>query len=270
MNKEKVHSLVNSLIDYGPIVITVVVGAIVSIRMIYQPQSQSTDIYLQWILIILLLIAVTELVDRFRVLRSSEKKLDQLMSISKGSSGAQGFFFHQMPDLRDRFFKAKSIAISGVSLLGTSNNYHPALSNRLLARIPIRIMVVDPDRDKTYADLAVFRLESHEEQADLRGNILTALKNFSLIKNKGHDQNCFKIKVLPYPISYGIWIIDDNTTDAEIWVELYAFRFTPDPVFRLLPSRDKEWYEYFRDEYNRMWNAASDWVPEPGFSKQLK
>lgn len=254
--KEKILSFVNNLLDYGPILLTVLVGAYAAVATINSKLDDKA--LLQWILGLLVLIATTQLVDRFRILRSTDKKLDQILTLSEGTGGTKGFLLESMPDLRDRVKTAKSIAISGVSLAGTSNNYHPILQERLKAGVPVRLLLIDPDAELPVADVAVYRIEKTQDPNVLRRSLNFSLETFSLLSNVDKKKK-LKIRLLPYPTIYGIWILDFDTDNAEVWVELYSFRKTPEPAFQLLPRRDGVWYEFFSEQFEKMWAASNEW-----------
>lgn len=254
--KEKILSFVNSLIDYGPIVVTVLVGAYATLATL--KGEMTTADMLQWVLGLLVLIATTQLVDRFRVLRGTDKKLDQILTVSQGTAGTKGFLLDSMPDLRERLKVAKSIAISGVSLAGTSNTYHPVLQDRLRSGVPVRLLVTDPSADLPVADVAVYRIEKTQDSNVLRRSTNHSLETFSLLSDVDPKKK-LKIRLLPYPTMFGIWVLDFGTDNAEIWVELYSFRKTPEPAFQLLPRRDGIWYDFFADQFEKMWSASSEW-----------
>ena len=255
--KEKILSFVNNLLDYGPITITVLVGAYATVATING--KLGTESVLQWILGLLVLIATTQLIDRFRVLRNTDKKVDQILAISQGTGGVKGVFLEGMPDLRARLSNAKSVSISGVSLAGTSNTYSHALMECLRAGAKVRLLVSDPDPALPIVDIAVYRLEKHHDTGILRNSIVHALDNFSLLHKYDPKGRTLKIRLLPFSTIYGIWIIDYDTPDAEIWVEIYSFRKTPEPAFQLLPKRDGIWYEYFIEQFENMWIASHEW-----------
>ncbi len=257
MNKEKLILFFNLIIDYGPIIITVLMGAYAAFSTL--EGSTNSEQMLQWVLAILLLITSTQLVDRFRVLRSTDKKLDQVITISRGMAGPKGFWLESMPDLRVRLSKAHSISISGVSLAGTSNQFNTISQERLKSGVPIRLLVCDPDPTTPTADIAAYRIEKHQDPDTLRRAINHALDNFSLVAKVDPKRKNLKIRLLPYPPTFGIWIIDYGLPNAEIWVEIYAFRQTPEPAFQLLPRRDGEWYEFFADQFEKMWSASREW-----------
>jgi len=259
MKKEKLLALANNIIDYGPIIVTVLVGAYASFWAFNE--SVSNEQILQWILAILLLIASVQLIDRFRVLRSTDIKLDKLIAVFRGEAGAKGFLQKSLPDFRSRLASAKSISISGVSLAGTSNNMLNTIQDRMQKGTPVRILVTDPDPEKPIADVAAYRLEKHQDPEMLRRSIMHAIDNFSLMVKHDPKGELLNIRVLPYPTIFGIWLIDYGTPDAEVWVEIYLFRKTPEPAFQLLPRRDGEWYDFFVEQFEKMWSASRMWDP---------
>lgn len=254
--RRRILTIVNNIIDYGPILLTVLVGAFATVRSI-NSHLDSNEL-LQWILGLLVLIASTQLVDRFRILRNTNKKLDQIIEFSNGSGGAKGFLLDSMPDLRERVKSAKSISISGVSLAGTSNLYHPILQDRLKAGVPMRLLMIDPAIDKPVADVAVYRIDKTQDASVLRRSVNYSLETFSLLSPFDQKRK-LKIRLLPFPTIYGIWILDYGTNEAEVWVELYSFRQTPEPAFQLKPGRDGVWYEFFVNQFEKMWVASCDW-----------
>jgi hypothetical protein len=133
---------VNSLLDYGPIILTVLFASLASLR-----ASQSgtpTDQILQWLLLILVLLSTTQLIDRFRLLRGLERRLDILLKQDKSQVSARQLFNLRMPDLEDRLRKAKTIDHNGITLVNTSNNRLGAFSTCLAAGGMVRLILPKP------------------------------------------------------------------------------------------------------------------------------
>ncbi len=62
---------------------------------------------------------------------------------------------------------------------------------------------------------------------------------------------------LPYLPAYGFSMVDPDTPDGIIVVELYHHRSTEDnPTFELSAARDGEWYQFFRRQFDLMWASC--------------
>jgi hypothetical protein len=56
---------------------------------------------------------------------------------------------------------------------------------------------------------------------------------------------------------------DARKKNGIIFVEIYPHKYGSQlsPTFELTPKNDKDWYGYFIDQFEQMWNAASPWDP---------
>lgn len=258
-SKTKTYRYVNYVLDYGPVIITVVVATVVSLAS--ARSSVATGEMLQWVLITLALLATTQLLDRFRVMRDIDGKLDRLIRKSEGFGGATSFFVERIPHLEERFRKAKTIAINGMTLSSTSDNFWGTFRQRLEDGAKIRLLIIDPEH--AALNVAANRFHKHQDPQRVKREIEHALDNLeSLILNSG-SEGYFQVRLLPYVPPYGIWLIDANSPQAEIWVELYTFRDEPEPSFQLFPSRDGMWFAFFQQQFETMWNASREWKPTP-------
>ena len=252
--------LLEGALDYTPVIITVLFAALASL--IATSSNTTAEELLQWTLAVLALMATTQLIDRFRILRSLEARVERLASRNREHMAAGDLFIRDRPDLQERLRQARSIAISGVSLARTSVSLWPILQERLEQRVPIRIMLLDPDHSA--ADVASYRIQRHQDPVRIRAEIRHALGNFAaLSEQKPALSATFQLRLLPYAIPCGIWIIDGGSAKAEIWVEMYTFRETVEPTFHLLPHRDGEWFSLFEGQFEKMWDVSKAWTADP-------
>lgn len=246
---------VNYLLDYGPIVATVLFA---SVAALLAGQSGTTiEQILQWILIILVLLSTTQLLERFRLLRNLDRKLDTIVEQGHTEVSADQLFSLRMPDLQDRLRVAKSIDHNGITLAGTSNNRLGAFSSCISAGGKIRLLMVDPS-DKAI-EVAAQRFYKHQDHTRLRREAEYALDNFSSMYRDPFVVSQFKIGFVKSVPPYSIWVLDANTPQAEIWVGLYPFRDDPEPTMRLLPHKDNEYYTFFQKQFDLMWEASTLW-----------
>jgi len=243
------------IFDYAPIVMTVIVAAGASLYGIRS--GLQTNELLQLMLLILALLATSFLIDRFRVIKNIERKIDK---INGGGSDAQSFFIDHLPCLNKRIKDAKSISISGITLARTSSTFFDTFDKAIKSGVDIRLQLVNPENKAL--DVITQRFQKHQNVANLKRESYHALDNFSpLVANKETKGN-LTLKLVNIAPPYGIWIIDENTSNAEIWVELYSFRDSPEPTFHLLPSRDGKWFDYFQNQFELMWKTGVVWTPE--------
>jgi hypothetical protein len=254
-NDSNILKYLDYIFDYAPIVMTVIVAAGASL---YGMKSGlETNELLQVMLLILALLATSFLIDRFRVIKNIEQKIDK---INSGDSNAVSFFSDNLPDLNQRLKSAKSISISGITLARTSNSFYNTFDQSLKKGVKIRLQVVNPE-DKAL-DIITQRFQKHQNVVKLKRESYHALDNLHpLVVNK-RIKGSLTLKHVNFAPPYGIWMIDENTSKAEIWVELYSFRDTPEPTFHLLPSRDKKWFDYFQNQFELMWENGVLWKPD--------
>jgi hypothetical protein len=255
--KGRAYRYVNHILDYGPVIVTVMVATFASLA---SARSGITiDEMLQWTLIVLALLATTQLLDRFRIMRDIDTKLDGLADRAQGFSGATSFFIERIPHLEERFRRAKFIAINGMTLSTTSDNFWGTFEQRIEDGAGIRLLIIDPEHPAL--SVAANRFHKHQDPQRVRREIEHTLDNLeSLVATTG-SKGSFQVRLLPFVPPYGIWLIDANTPQAEIWVELYTFRDEPEPSFQLFPSRDGVWFAFFQQQFETMWNASKDWNP---------
>ncbi|MEM4724813.1 MAG: hypothetical protein QXP01_07355 [Candidatus Hadarchaeum sp.] len=249
---------VNYILDYGPIIVTVIVATIASLST--TRSSVTSDEMLQWALVVLALLATTQLVDRFRLMRNLESKVEHILESAGHSSGANAFFTRQIPYMTDRLLRAKTISINGITLSRTSDSLWGTFKQKIAEGARIRVLVIDPDHP--VLDVAANLFQKHQDPSRLRREIEHALDNFASLMTDSIRSEAFQVRLLPCIPPYGIWLIDVDTPQAEIWVEVYPFRSEQQPAFHLLPHRDGEWFAFFQRQFEIMWSASREWHPK--------
>lgn len=254
----RIVTFIGYVVDFAPVLATVAIATYASFRATQSNAAEQE--LLQLILLILGLIATTQLIDKLRILRTIDAKLDKLVDSSQTGQGAANFFTYDFADLRERIRTAKSVAINGITLVRTSNTYFLDFKYCLANNGQVRILVIDPNHH--VIETAAKRFNKHQDAEKLRRESEQALDNFeSLLSAKGANKG-FRLQTTSFVPAYGIWLIDADTPKAEIWVELYSFQGEQDPAFHLLPHRDGEWFTFFRNQFELMWNAGEPWHPQ--------
>ncbi len=255
MEKHKPHlrrKVLDNLIDYGPVILSVLVSTIAALRA--TQTGISSEELLQLVLIILVILSTTQLIDRFRLLRNLENNIETILQTREMTVGLDKVFLTTLPNLSDRLRQAKTITHNGITLVGTSNALLTVFSNCLANGCQIHLIMINPE-DKAL-DVASQRFFKHQDHLRLRREAAHALDNFSSLYSSSHEFVIGFSNVVP---PYSIWLIDANTKNAEIWVGLYSYRDTIEPWLHLLPNKDGEMFDFFQRQIESLWKDSSMW-----------
>ncbi len=153
--------LISDLVDYGPIVITVIAAIIFSIQA-NSPNHQTGDV-LQWMLLLLTFLATTMLVDRFRFMRKLDTKVTGLEETVLALKTGEIEVLDEIPDLRERIQRARSVSLSGLTLNRTSMEYRSILRERANSGAQIRVLILDPEDEPLLATTAIICQQPYDE-----------------------------------------------------------------------------------------------------------
>lgn len=165
---------------------------------------------------------------------------------------ANDFFQKKFPNFGDRIESAKSINIIGITLGRTSNTFVPDFQNCIDRGGKIKILVVNPNHKAM--EVAANRFLKHQEYEKFKKECEHALDNFEVLKNRNNGN--VEIRYLNAVPPFSLWTFDENSSRAELWLEIYTFRNNIEPAIHLTPSRDKEWYRVFNEQFELMWNTG--------------
>lgn len=250
MTKPKSNLLrfVNYLIDYLPIIATVTAATLASLSTV-RSNTTTTEL-LQWILLVLALLATTQLVDRLRLMRGIESKVDQIIQSSEVSRSAESFLAQSLPKRTERLKSAKSIAINGMTLARTSNSFYALFKECVISGGQVRLLIIDPNHPAL--EVAANRFSKHQDPKRLQREIEHALDNLQSLATDPRTLQGFQLKLAPFVPPYGIWLIDADSPKAEIWIEFYSFQADLDPAIQLLPQRDGVWFHFFKQQFENI------------------
>lgn len=257
--KKFVNTAFGLVLDYVPILLAVVAGGMAAVAAVRQ--TITPDEVVVWTLAVLVLLSTTQLVDRFRVIRQMDGKLDKALLEIDDLKTQKALFTTGLPDLEQRLRKAKTIAINGITLSRTSDTLWGVFRDCFGRGGKVRLLIVHPDDPAI--ELASKRFHKHQDAARIKREAEHALDNFESLTTQPRAQRGFQVKLGKFVPSFGIWMIDADTAEAEIWVEMYTYRDEPEPTFQLLPQRDNMWFKYFQRQFELMWDDALLWEPTP-------
>lgn len=182
-------------------------------------------------------------------------------------------FFRPMQDFEVRLKNATKIDLCGVSLTSMISTHFATLRSRIEAGAELRILVIDSkssaiemtsERSTNPKDTMYYR-----RRLDSTFSELTYLNKFaSDMKQKGRKGSktgSLSVKLLSYAPSFSIVSLDSSDKEGLVQVEIFPhkFGFKARPVFTLSLDKDGEWYTYFVEQFEQMWNTATPWDPSP-------
>jgi len=247
----RLKSLFLLLLNYGPIVITVVYAAFVALQL--NGSTISTGQMLTWILTLLLLLVTNQLADRFGAIRQLEQSVSDIKHDLGSGSLAERFLYEKLPDISSYLHKAKTIDVAGIVLIRFALDYHGIIEERLREGIHVRFLIVDPNA--SCFENVNERFSTGQSVNELRSQANTVLTTFDRFIRDPQLSKHFEIRLLPYVPTYGLRLFNRKRSDAVLWAEIFSFRDPLDAALQVT-KRDGFWFNYLEQQFELMWNHA--------------
>jgi hypothetical protein len=244
-----------------PIVLTVVAASYVVFRNHIVPFEVSA--LLIWVLIVLGLLGIGEVVDRFLILLGIESQLSELrsqtsdISVSAGkfaSGHLAGLFLKTrdcFPNFADRIRNARTIWLLGGSLERLVSYHHDDFVLKLNEGATLRFLMMDPASPSV--DARAIGLFSMSSAVDLRRDIERTLERIGTMAISASGKKP-EARVTSFVPSVGMVLIDPHSDNGVIIVEIYPYNVTSAERahFELVPG-DGKWYQHFLQQYVHLW-----------------
>jgi len=263
------------LIDNITILLTITFASYVLYRQKIAQAAVSTDELLAAILTVLGLLATSQIVERYRRLNSIEKAVNRALAFleSRFTDRPSAIaFFQKTPSLDQYVQGANQIDLCGVTLTSTVNKQFGNLRERLQAGAKIRILVIDPnsmalkmsaERSTSPDDTDYYRVRLDATVREIE-YLFKSWAEFKALHVGSAKTGDLSVRLMSYAPSFGIISFDANQENGITFVEIYTHKSgqVTSPTFDLTPQRDGNWYRYFIEQYDQMWNAAKAWSPK--------
>jgi len=225
--------------------ITILIGIILAIANLigFAPDKWLSPV----ILAVLALLAISNLGNR--------GKLEQLLEQKK----IENIFMEEYPkEVDDEARSANELWMIGINLHRTLYA-NPWLGAKLQNKQKIKVLLFNPKSSALkyvaarYANLQTLP----EAEKNQRTRITESLVTLSRLRNKYPD--CLEIRIADYPLTFGSFAIDINSSKGIIYVEQYNYRMfgrNDVPKYRLEP-RDGIWYEHYKKQIAILWENAT-------------
>jgi len=206
----------------------------------------------------LALLALSTINNREQI-AAFQKQVETLSALVEenvlGKIRAESFFLAEEPRYEDKFQRAKNIYIAGTTLTRTVTNYLGVFEQRLKEGASIRIVIIDPNGDA--AKQAAVRSYGVKDDDFYRNRIKPTLDLLNILASLPDLKGRLELRFLPYMPSFGLVLVDPDTADGNIYVEIYQHKsLEPHPSFLLNARRDEKWYRFFRHQFETLWSSA--------------
>jgi len=269
------QTIAEFLIDNLTILLTIGFAGFIIYRHEIAQTALSTEDLLTAILGVLALLATSEIVERYRRLNNIEKAVNRSLSFleSRFTDRPSAIaFFQKAPSLDSYVQNANQIDLCGVTLTTTVNKQFGNLRERLEAGAKIRILVVDPEsvavkmsaeRSTSPDDTDYYRVRLDATFREM-AYLFKRLEDFKAIQSNSSKAGSLFVRLLSYAPSFGIISFGAHQDNGIVFIEIYPHKFghKSPPTFDLMPQRDGNWYTYFVDQFEEMWNVAKPWQPQ--------
>ena len=269
------ETIAEFLIDNITILLTIVFASYVLYRQEIARAAVSTDELLTAILAVLGLLATSEIVERYRRLNGIQKAVNRALSFleSRFTDRPSAIsFFQKAPSLDPYIQKANQVDLCGVTLTSTVNKQFGNLRERLQSGAKIRILVIDPDsvalkmsaeRSTSTDDTDYYRVRLDATIREIE-YLFKSWAEFKGLQGGSSKTGDLSVRLLSYAPSFGIVSLDAKQENGIVFVEIYPHKFghKSPPTFDLTPQRDGNWYKYFTEQFDEMWNVARPFQPK--------
>lgn len=261
MTYQRLQKVIDFVLDNLFDIVTIGVAGYLIIRHEIRPFTPDDISELAvWILALLGLIAVSGLWDRHRRLRRIEKLLEESHALILRRISEKAYaddFFVSGKRLTDEFFSsATTIFLAGITLTRTTREFMHILGQRLVAGAHIRIIIIDQTKDSVMEVMA-HRSMGNTTPEYWRTRMQTVEAVIEAIANTPGAKGKLEVGYLPYIPSFSLILIDPDASHAVCHVELYHHKSAePNPAFEIRASDDPLWYQFFRRQYDILWNSC--------------
>lgn len=217
------------------------------------------------------MLAVNALNPRHQVadLESQVSALSELVREKiAGEVSADAFLATGKKDLEDELSTATDICIAGVTLSRTIRNHIGDLERRLMNGASIKVVLIDPAT--TTSQEAARRSTIPDDPQIYEHRLKPTIDLLRHLAATPSATGQVEVRFMPFVPAFGLTLIDPETQQGRIHVDLYSHRSPgPDPVFTLTAQRDHRWYQHFHAEFQRIWEVSRPPSAADGFNPSI-
>lgn len=151
---------------------------------------------------------------------------------------------------------AKELWLIGVVLNKTVSANFALLQSKLRQGSRIRVLLVKPEGISV--SLIAKRKIHNVDAKEMKNYINLTLLTLYRLKQEFTDN--LDIRIIDYPLTFGVIAADIKSSKGMIYVEYYSFKNAKEGPHLMLSVKDKPWYDYFSEQMVELWNASDEWI----------
>ena len=258
MKRHRFQQIVWFFFDNGPIVFTVIFASYVAARAQIEAVEEST--LLSWILAVLGLLAVSELVERLRILHRMESttlKLLKEVESNVTQPRISQFLLFRLPSasVESSFSNVQTVYLAGINLQRFTREYSDKLAERLDKGGSIKVIVLDPNGK---AVGRVLKKEANITLENLKANIQLTLQRLRWLGQRSENQGKLEVRLAEEILHFSLVIFDPYEESGVMFVEFYPQRwsFEGRPRLKIEALQDSKWFQYFVKQFESLWGDS--------------
>jgi len=189
------------------------------------------------------------------------EQMQDLMEVAEqaisGRPAADDFFWKQKLLSERDFEEAGFIGLAGITLNRTVADYYQVIKNRLLSGAHIRVITIDPMSEAPQQ--AIRRSEDIIGDTFFTDLLRPTIDRLCSLADSASSLSTLELGLLAFIPSFGLILIDPDSPHGRIIVEIYQHKSSAfHPTFELRARRDKQWYQFFRKQFDLLWESCGD------------
>lgn len=201
-------------------------------------------------LAVLGLLAISTLGTRYFL----EKQLERLISAPTFSLKDRS----EMSTIRDMGQKSTEIVVVGIALVTAVVRNLEFFEQKIKDGCHLRFLLLDPESQA----LQTWSLVS--KHPDVHGDIIQTLKLLSTLVELGEKtKGKCEVRISNVFLPFGIAAFDPTKDTGIMSVEIFAYKraIGERSHFLLTRVKDSRWFEYYKGQYEQLWNESKIWKP---------
>jgi hypothetical protein len=164
--------------------------------------------------------------------------------------------------LEETIGQAQHVCFVGASLVNVFSQYARYIYTEKLKKQGAKIQVLVLDPNCSTVESAAKCLDSLPESLSV--DINRTLSYVDKMMKDGVGAGAIEVRLAPASPNFSMVLLDPDKPEGKMFVEFIGYHSTIHmrPHLELTWKQEREWYEYFLQQYRELWEDSRAWAPE--------